>query len=154
MTLYLPIRLIAEALTEPPVDRCVVESNMADLRAANMVEMTRNLRNSGRIDGRILPAHAGQRFQVGLLVCGVGFTGRELRRGTPVRRVGRRRHHDSGFDPTVAKTNDALRVRRHRAFVRDDDQRMPLAMELVEQRQNFLARCRVEIARGLVGQND
>ena len=61
---------------------------------------------------------------------------------------------DSGFYATVTKTNDALRVRRHRPFVRDDDQRMPLAMKLVEQRQNFLTRCRVEIARGLVGQND
>ena len=32
---------------------------------------------------------------------------------------------DSGFYATVTKTNDALRVRRHRPFVRDDDQRMP-----------------------------
>src|SRR6185503_1754779 len=52
----------------------------------------------------------------------------------------------------VLEPHDALTVRGHVGLVRDDDDRLAVAMQLVEQREDLDARLRVEVARGLVGQ--
>src|SRR5688572_1843502 len=57
-------------------------------------------------------------------------------------------------DFAVLEANDSLAVRRDVGLVRDDDDGLPVAMQLVEQTQDLDARLRVEVARRLVGEQD
>ncbi len=56
------------------------------------------------------------------------------------------------FDLAIPHVNDALGVGRHVAVVRDDDDREPRRVQLLEHPQDFFARPRVEVSGWLVGQ--
>src|SRR6202042_1459974 len=58
-----------------------------------------------------------------------------------------------GDDLAVAEANDPAGVVRDLALVRDQDDRPALVAEALEDRQHLPGRCRVEIARGLVGED-
>ena len=57
-------------------------------------------------------------------------------------------------DFAVLEPHDSLTVRGHIRLVRHDDDRLSVAVQLIEQRENLDARLRIEIARRLVGQQD
>src|SRR6476660_7653887 len=57
-------------------------------------------------------------------------------------------------DETVAYFDDAVRVPCHRLRMRDDDNGVTLARELVEQRHDFDAAPAVERAGRLIGEDD
>src|SRR5687767_8353373 len=57
-----------------------------------------------------------------------------------------------GEDATVQHLDRSVRAGRHLRVVRDDHDRDALAVELLEQAQDLVARSRIEISRRLVGQ--
>src|SRR6516164_1621200 len=57
-------------------------------------------------------------------------------------------------DLAVFEPDDALAVPRDVGFVRDEHDRLPVRVELVEQREDLGTRLRVEVARRLIGQED
>src|SRR5262249_53899505 len=58
------------------------------------------------------------------------------------------------LDLSVADVDRAVRVLRDVALVGDDDDGVAVLVQLLEQPHDLLARGRVEVARGLVGQED
>ena len=70
----------------------------------------------------------------------------------PARRV--LRHGEVAQDAAVAQPDDALAVRRHLVLVRDDDDRLPLRMDLAEEREDLGRGGAVEVSRGLVRKQD
>src|SRR5690606_14336963 len=65
-----------------------------------------------------------------------------------------RRLTDVLDDLAVAQTYDPVAVRGDLGLVRDEDDRLPVRMKLVEEREDFRRRLRIEVAGRLVGEQD
>ena len=59
----------------------------------------------------------------------------------------------SRFDPPIADRDDATGIGCHVCIVRDENDRDALAIEFLKHAEDFDARMRIEIARGLVGEH-
>ncbi len=57
-------------------------------------------------------------------------------------------------DLSVADVDDAVRVLRNVVFVRDENDGVALAVQVLEQRHDLLARFRIQVSGWLVGKND
>src|SRR5512141_2538024 len=56
-------------------------------------------------------------------------------------------------DPAVAERHDPFRVGRDVGLMRDENDRLPLAVQVLEHGHDLLGRPRVEVPRGLVGEH-
>jgi hypothetical protein len=61
---------------------------------------------------------------------------------------------ESRDEPAVSKLDDAPCGGRHLGVVGDDDERRPLGVQFLEKNDQFGPGGRVEVAGGLVGQDD